>query len=135
MDRFFKLKENGTDVRTEVLAGITTFMTMAYILAVNPGILADGGMDKGAVFTAPALIIVGFMMMQEVTKIDWEDPLESIPAYISIFAMPFMYSIAEGIAFGVISYVLLHLFARRTKDLSPAMYILAVLFVAKYVML
>ena len=71
----------------------------------------------------------------KVTKIDWEDPLESIPAYISIFAMSFMYSIAEGIAFGVISYVLLHLFARRTKDLSPAMYIPAVLFVAKYVML
>ena len=55
MEKFFKLKENGTDVKTEVIAGITTFMTMAYILAVNPNILADAGMDRGAVFTATAI--------------------------------------------------------------------------------
>ena len=48
LEKFFKLKENNTDVKTEVLAGITTFMTMAYILAVNPGILAEAGMDQGA---------------------------------------------------------------------------------------
>ena len=55
MEKFFKLKNHGTDVRTEILAGLTTFMTMAYILAVNPGILAASGMDSGAVFTATAL--------------------------------------------------------------------------------
>src|SRR5699024_9210640 len=55
MESFFKLKENKTDVRTEVIAGITTFMTMAYILAVNPVILSDTGMDAGGVFTATAL--------------------------------------------------------------------------------
>ncbi len=55
MDKLFKLRENGTNVKTEVLAGITTFMTMAYILIVNPGILEAAGMDKGAVFTATAL--------------------------------------------------------------------------------
>ncbi|HHT96762.1 MAG TPA: NCS2 family permease [Clostridiales bacterium] len=55
MEKFFKLKENGTNVRTEVLAGITTFLAMAYILAVNPSMLAISGMDKGAVFTATAL--------------------------------------------------------------------------------
>ena len=55
MENFFKLKEHKTDVRTEVMAGITTFMTMAYILAVNPGILSDSGMDYGGVFTATAL--------------------------------------------------------------------------------
>lgn len=55
LERFFKLKENGTDAKTEVLAGITTFMTMAYILAVNPSILSATGMDQGAVFTATAL--------------------------------------------------------------------------------
>lgn len=54
-ERMFKLKENGTDIKTEVLAGITTFMTVAYILAVNPSILGDAGMDSGAVFTATAL--------------------------------------------------------------------------------
>lgn len=55
MEEFFKLKENGTDVKTEVVAGITTFMTMAYILAVNPLILSDTGMDAGGVFTATAI--------------------------------------------------------------------------------
>ena len=55
MEKLFKLKENGTDVRTEIMAGITIFMTMAYILAVNPGILSAAGMDSGAVFTATAL--------------------------------------------------------------------------------
>ncbi len=53
--RFFKLKEHGTDVKTEVIAGITTFLSMAYILAVNPSMLADAGMDQGAVFTATAV--------------------------------------------------------------------------------
>lgn len=55
MEKFFKLKENGTDVKTEIIAGITTFMTMAYILAVNPNILSAAGMDRGAVFTATAI--------------------------------------------------------------------------------
>ena len=55
LEKLFHLKENRTDVKTEVLAGITTFMTMAYILAVNPSILSDAGMNSGAVFTATAL--------------------------------------------------------------------------------
>ena len=55
MENFFKLKEHGTDVKTEVIAGLTTFMTMAYILAVNPSILGATGMDTGAIFTATAL--------------------------------------------------------------------------------
>ena len=55
MEKFFKLKEKGTDVRTEMIAGITTFMTMAYILAVNPSVLGATGMDSGAIFTATAL--------------------------------------------------------------------------------
>ncbi|MDY6046999.1 MAG: NCS2 family permease, partial [Anaerobutyricum sp.] len=55
MEKFFKLKEHGTNVSTEIMAGVTTFMTMAYILAVNPNILSASGMDRGAVFTATAL--------------------------------------------------------------------------------
>ena len=50
LEKVFRLKENGTNARTEIIAGITTFMTMAYILAVNPSVLADAGMDQGAVF-------------------------------------------------------------------------------------
>ena len=55
LEKIFHLKENHTDVKTEILAGVTTFMTMAYILAVNPNILSESGMDRGAVFTATAL--------------------------------------------------------------------------------
>jgi len=64
MQNFFKLKENNTTIKSEILAGITTFMTMAYILAVNPDILSSAGMDKGAVFTATALAsVVGTLVM------------------------------------------------------------------------
>lgn len=58
MEKFFKLKEHGTDVKTEIIAGLTTFMTMAYILAVNPMLLGAAGMDAGGVFTATALSAV-----------------------------------------------------------------------------
>ena len=64
LEKFFKLSENHTDAKTEILAGITTFMTMAYILAVNPSIMAATGMDSGAVFTATALAaFVGTLLM------------------------------------------------------------------------
>ena len=64
LEKVFKLRENGTDVKTEVLAGITTFMTMAYILAVNPSIMSAAGMDSGAVFTATALAaLLGTVLM------------------------------------------------------------------------
>ena len=64
LDKIFHLKENNTNVKTEILAGVTTFMTMAYILAVNPNILAEAGMDHGAVFTATALVaFIGTLCM------------------------------------------------------------------------
>lgn len=86
--------------------------------------------------TAPALIIVGFLMMQQVSKIHWtSETLTAVPAYITIFSMAFMYSISEGICFGVISYTILHVFAGKGKDVTPLMYILTVLFVLKYIFL
>lgn len=64
MENTFKLRENGTTVKTEIIAGVTTFMTMAYILAVNPNILSSTGMDHGAVFTATALAaFLGTLLM------------------------------------------------------------------------
>ncbi|MGB5988821.1 MAG: NCS2 family permease [Marinifilaceae bacterium] len=70
LERFFNLKKNGTTVRTEILAGITTFMTMAYILAVNPDIMSSAGMDKGAVFTATVLAaVLGSLVMGLVAKL------------------------------------------------------------------
>lgn len=87
--------------------------------------------------TAPALIIVGFLMITSITKIDFNDFTEAIPAFICILAMPFMYSISEGIAMGVITYVIINLVsgAERRKKISPLMYILAILFVLKYVLI
>lgn len=86
--------------------------------------------------TAPALIIVGFLMMQQVSKIHWtDDILTAVPAYITIFSMAFMYSISEGICFGVISYTLLHIGMGKSKSVTPLMYILTVLFVMKYALL
>lgn len=87
--------------------------------------------------TAPALIVVGFLMISSILKIDFNDYTESIPAYIGIIAMPFMYSISEGISMGIISYVVINLVCGKAKEkkISPLLYILAVLFILKYIML
>ena len=87
--------------------------------------------------TAPALIMVGFLMVGTVTEIsfDLDNLTESIPAYLAIIAMPLFYSISEGISLGVISYVLLNLATGKGKKVAPLMYVLAVLFVLKYIFL
>lgn len=85
--------------------------------------------------TAPALIFVGFLMVSAVTEIDFSDITEAVPAYLCLIAMPLMYSISEGIAVGVISYVVVNLVAGKAKKITPLMYILAVLFVLKYFLL
>ena len=82
--------------------------------------------------TAPALIVVGFLMMQQVSKIDWSDLVDAIPCFICITMMAFAYSISEGISFGVISWVILHLLCKKTDETSVLMYVLAVIFVIKY---
>ncbi len=81
--------------------------------------------------TAPALILVGLFMMSPIKEIDLDDYTEAIPAFLTIVMMPFAYSIAEGIVFGMVSYVLLKLVAGKAKDISPIMYVLALLFIAK----
>ena len=80
--------------------------------------------------TAPALIFVGFLMIQSVTGIDFADPSEGIPAFITIMVMPFAYSISKGIAWGMICYVIAKIAARKTKDIPPASWVLAVIFLA-----
>jgi AGZA family xanthine/uracil permease-like MFS transporter len=233
IERLFKLSENNTNVRTEVLAGVTTFLTMAYIIFVQPAVLSgkmfgtDTGMDFGAItttkmllfvfvflfmltfdaigtligvceqagfmrnnklprakqamvsdaigtvagaalgtstvtsfiesaagveaggqtglsglvvavlflfalffnpliamiggyppITAPALTIVGAMMMQNVTKIEWKDYTESIPAFLFIIGIPLSYSIADGLAPGFISYAVIKAFSGRGREIS-----------------
>ena len=87
--------------------------------------------------TAPALIMVGFLMFSSVTEISFKDDnlTEAIPAYIAIIAMPLFYSISEGISLGIISYVILNLCTGKAKKITPLMYVLAVLFILKYIFL
>ena len=87
--------------------------------------------------TAPALIMVGFLMVSSVTEIrfDEDNLTEAIPAYIAIIAMPLFYSISEGISLGIISYVILNVCSGKAKKVSPLLYVLAVLFILKYIFL
>lgn len=87
--------------------------------------------------TAPALVIVGFLMFTTIPDIKFSEEsfLEAIPAYLCIVAMPLFYSISEGISIGIISYVVLHLVCGKGKQVKPLMYVLAVLFVLKYIFL
>lgn len=87
--------------------------------------------------TAPALIVVGFLMFTNIThmQLEEDDYTSAIPAYLCILAMPVFYSISEGISLGVISYVVLNLVCGKHKKISPIMYVLAVLFILKYIFL
>lgn len=87
--------------------------------------------------TAPALIIVGFLMFSTITEIKFtsDNYTTAIPAYLCVLAMPLFYSISEGISIGVISYVLINLICGKRKEINPLMYVLAVLFILKYIFL
>lgn len=87
--------------------------------------------------TAPALIVVGFLMFSNIKqlKIDEDNYTSAIPAYLCILAMPLFYSISEGISIGVISYVIINLVCKKAKEINPIMYVLAILFILKYIFL
>ncbi|MBR4222355.1 MAG: NCS2 family permease [Victivallales bacterium] len=85
--------------------------------------------------TAPALIIVGFYMISGITKIDFNNYLDAIPAYLTILIMPFAYSISEGICAGIITWTILNFFSPNRKNINPLMYVLTILFLSKYVVL
>jgi len=111
--------------------GLTAFSTaVCFMLALffSPIFLAIPGAA-----TAPALIIVGVMMMNSVKSIHWEDYCRSIPAFLTIIMMPLAYSISDGILIGVISYVLCHMVAGKFKNISPTMWVLSVLFILRYI--
>ena len=122
-----------------VAAGGRTGLT-----AMVTGLLFAASMFFAPIFTAipsfataPALMMVGFLMVSTVTEIrfDEDNMIEAIPAYLSILAMPLFYSISEGISMGIISYVVLHVVTGKGKKVTPLMYVLAVLFVLKYMFL
>ncbi len=84
--------------------------------------------------TAPALILVGFLMMKPVIDIDFTDPTEGIPAFLAIIMMPFCYSIAEGIVFGVLSYVILKVFTGKYKMISPVTWVIFAIFIIRFIL-
>ena len=114
------------------------------LTALTTGLLFLASMFFAPIFTAipsfataPALMMVGYLMVSTVTEIrfDEDNMAEAIPAYLAIVAMPLFYSISEGISMGIISYVVLHVLSGKGKQVKPLMYVLAVLFVLKYIFL
>ena len=119
----------GEGARTGLASVVTGFL---FLLAIffAPIFTAIPGFA-----TAPALIFVGFLMVSAILKVDFEDATEAVPAYLCLIAMPLMYSISEGIAIGVISYVIINVICGKKEKITPLMYVLAVLFVCKYIFL
>lgn len=119
----------GAGARTGLSSVVTGFL---FLLAIffAPIFTAIPGFA-----TAPALIFVGFLMVSAVIEIDFKDLTEAVPAYLCLIAMPLMYSISEGIAIGVISYVIINFVCGKKEKITPLMYVLSVLFVCKYIFL
>jgi adenine/guanine/hypoxanthine permease len=109
------------------LTSLTTAIMFALALFLAPLFLM-----VPAAATAPALILVGSFMLSPILKIDFNDYTESIPVFLTIVMMPLSYSIAEGIVFGMVSFVLLKLLTGRYKEISIVMYVLAALFIGKF---
>ena len=119
----------GAGARTGLASVVTGFLFLIAIFFA-PIFTAVPGFA-----TAPALIFVGFLMVSAIIKVDFEDMTEAVPAYLCMLAMPLAYSISEGIAIGVISYVILNLCGGKAKKITPLMYVLCVLFIVKYIFL
>lgn len=109
-----------TALTTAVMFGIALFFAPLFTLVPSAA-------------TAPALVIVGLFMMSPITKIDFNDYTEAIPAFLTIVMMPFAYSIAEGIVFGMVSYVILKFISGKFRDISWVMWILSLLFVLRFI--
>lgn len=120
------VSEGGRTGLTSVTVAVLFFLS----LFLSPVFMAIP-----AFATAPALVIVGFLMVSSITKIDFTNLTEAIPAYICIIAMPFAYSISEGISFGIISYAIINTLTGHARRVSPLMYVLAVIFICKYILL
>lgn len=122
--------ESASGVQAGGRTGLTAFTVAILFLAalfISP--LAG---SVPSVATAPALLYVAGLMMRELTEIEWEDLTEAAPAALTALAMPFTYSIANGLAFGFISYVVMKLFTGKWKDIHPATAIVAILFVIRF---
>jgi AGZA family xanthine/uracil permease-like MFS transporter len=112
LDRLFKIKESGSTIRTEIIAGVTTFMTMAYIIFVNPAILAQGAkMDFNAVMVATCL-----------------------SAAVTTLLMTLLANYPIGLAIGFVSYPLIKLFCVKGREVHWMVYLLSVIFITGYLL-
>ena len=109
------------------LTAVTVGVLMLACLIFSPLIQSIPGFA-----TAPALLYVGAQMLRSAREIDWDDMTEAAPAFLTIVFMPFTYSIADGIAFGFISYAVIKLLCNRVKDVPPMVWIVAVLWALKF---
>jgi len=133
--------ESGAGVAAGGRTGLASLVTAALFLlslffhplvrAIGGGVPADGA-TLYPVIAAP-LVLVGTMMMGGLRHIEWDDPTESIPAFLTLVVMPLAASITEGVAFGVLSYALLKLASGRGREVHPLMYVFAVLFLGRYI--
>lgn len=124
--------ESASGVAAGGRTGLTNISTAAlFLLALflSPLFLLVPGAA-----TAPALIMVGFFMMRSVVNIDFKDPSEGIPAFFTIFMMPFAYSIAQGIVFGILSYVIIKLLTGKFKDINAVSIILSLIFIIQLIL-
>ncbi|MBO4608679.1 MAG: NCS2 family permease [Lachnospiraceae bacterium] len=112
------------------LSSVVTGLLFLVSLILSPLFISIPGFA-----TAPALVFVGFLMMGAISGIDLKDPTEAIPAFLAFLVMPLVYSISDGICIGVIAYVLINLCTGNAKKIKPLMYILAILFILKYILL
>jgi AGZA family xanthine/uracil permease-like MFS transporter len=123
------------------LANMVTGVLFVFVLFLSPLVKMVGGgvsLEGGGALqpmTAPALIVVGCLMVESIRKINWQEFTEAFPAFLVIIGIPFAWSIADGIAFGFISYPALKLLTGRWREASPLVYILGLLFIARYVFL
>lgn len=123
--------ESASGVSAGGRTGLTSFVVVvcfALSLFFSPFFLAIPSAATGAV-----LVVVGVMMMAPIKEIDWDDYSEAIPAFITAVMMPFSYSIAHGILLGIVSYVVINACTKKASKISPTMWVLAVLFVLRYI--
>lgn len=124
--------ESASGVASGGRTGLTAMSTaMMFLLAL---FFAPLFLMVPAAATAPALIIVGLFMVSSVSKINFNDISEGLPAFITMVFMPFTYSIAEGIVFGMLSFTFIKVFSGKTKDVSVTVYVIAVLFLLKIIL-
>ena len=125
--------ESASGIEEGGKTGVTA-STVGVLFILSTFLWPIAGAVPGAA-TAPALILIGALMMQAVRHIDWKDLSEGVPAFLTVIVMPLTFSIANGVSFGVISYCVIKLVAGEGKKVSPILYVVAALLIARYIFL